>query len=311
MNTDNNSPNQPSSVSAQQITKELVEIFKLRATSLLLNTLALYWPILAAIIVNVFSPFIVPAWRNFDSIAGYSYALLIIVFIFYSLPRIGLDRVEKRFWIQRFISKGEVVSSEDSKKFMRKNKSRILAYKRFVFSKYYFVPISVMLAPPVIVAMLLISGMLKDGGRTSDYIVTIFMLCLIATPIFISIFLFYWLHTRTTLLYIWERFVDALDNQEEISDKEIISEARKLVKVMGRQNKAKFMAYDFATSSAIGAPGLAVSQVTRLTPKPIERIINTYGFLYAINAYQLENLAIAYCFYLESKRLLNSTNLVG
>ena len=290
---------QSTSVSLQQLTKDLVEIFKLRVTSLFMNTLVLFWPILAAVIIYTVYPFLQVMGDFYNTVQAIVYLVLLGVFLFHSVPRIGMDRLEKRFWIKRYLTKREVATEEESRAFILSNKSRIISYRRYVFNKTYLVPLIITFAPILVAATIIAWGAATGfGGIVFAYV---FLGSLIGVPLLITIFLFYWLHTRTTLMFAWERFLDAIDNNENLTNGQILQDAHRLVKVLGFKGRAKFVSYDFATSTTIGVASAAVTQVARVLPEPVERVVSTYVLLYSFNAYQLENLAIAYCFYMESK----------
>lgn len=285
-------------VSMQQLTKDLVEIFKLRAASLLRNTLVLSWPIIAAVIVYSIYPF-VRGSGDYDTLVAIVYVVILAIFLFYSVPRIGLDRLEKRLWVKHYLTKREVMTDDESRAFIRDNKSRILSYKRYILTKVYLVPLIITFTPLVVAAGIVADGVMRGtGGALFAYA---FLGLLAGVPLLLGAFLFYWLHTRTTLMFVWERFLDAVEDGENLSDAQILQDARRLSKVLGLRGRAKFMSYDFAVSAAIGLPTAAASQTARLLPKPVEQAIGTYALLYSFNAYQLENLAISRCFYMESR----------
>ncbi|MFZ2544583.1 MAG: hypothetical protein WAW80_01265 [Candidatus Saccharimonadales bacterium] len=291
--------NQSTNINAQQLTKELVEIFKLRATSLFINTIVLYWPIIALIVLYSLNAFTDKLPEIYHTVEPLIYILLIGIFIFYSLPRIGLDRVEKRFWIKHYLSTKQIVSQEESSTFIHENKSRILSYKRFIFMKTYFIPLIITLVPILISSSYIALNIATNmGGELFAYV---FLGTLAGAPIIIVLLLLYWLHTRTILMYAWERFIDAIENGEDLSNEQILQDSKRLVKNMNLRGRSKFMSYDFTTSFAVGLPAVPVTQIARLAPKPVERAVSAYALLYTFNAYQLENLAITYCFYIEAK----------
>jgi|GEM_PF-5864179 len=290
----------PVASNVQELTKELLEIFKLRGASLTLNTLVLFWPIIALVVAVSVLPSLGKAWSPFTVVSPLIYLVLVALILFYSIPRAGLDRIEKRFWVKRYLTKREVVSAEDSKAFMQANKKRIIAYRHLIFRKVYlvallitFVPIAIIVTDTVLQAM----GILHFPNFGYVVLIGDFLV----VPVLVIFFLFYWLHTRTVLLYAWERFIDAVDDGETIDNQQIYHDARRLVKVLGLRGKAKFMAYDFAVSGAVGAPAAAVTQAARIAPQPVERALAVYALLYSFNAYELENFAVTYSFYRESR----------
>lgn len=291
---------QQKDVTAQQLTKDLVEIFKLRVTSLFKNTLLLFWPVLAIVVVYSASPFTKDLGSAVNNVLIPTiYAVLFLVFLFYSVPRIGLDRIEKRLWIRHYFSTREVMSEEESRKFIESNKARIVAFKRRIFNKTYLIPLIITFMPILIATVIVGDGVLRNSG--SQLFVYAFFGLLIGVPLLIGGFLVYWLHTRTRLMFAWERFIDAVENDENLTDDQILHEAQELAKTLGLKGRARFMSYDFAASVVVGAPAVAVDQATRVMPQPVRQVANTYALLYSFNAYQLQNIAIAYCFYQESK----------
>lgn len=290
----------PTNTNPQQLIKELAEVLKLQAAPLLLNTLALYWPIVAAIALSSLSSIGNSLWQGYKTLELILYLLFTFIFVFYSIPRIGLDRIQKRLWVRRYLTKREVMSPDESRTFIQTNKRRILAYKRYIFKKIYLVPVAALVTLIAIMgALAILDALSLYNGAGPLGIVAI--VSLLGTILLAFTLPLYWLHTRTILMFAWEQFIDAIDSGKNISNEQLLDDARRLVKVLGIKGRAKFMTYDFTASSIAGIPAAAITQATQHVPKPIERTVNAYAMLYSFNAYQLENLAITYCFYMESK----------
>lgn len=285
-----------SDFSKSGLAQQMVEIFKQRGVYLAVKTWILFWPLVVFAILASLQP-LSKLWTPWAVIQPILMVASIAVFLIFSLPKFRLFQIEELLWIKRYLRNKEIVPVEESHEFMKQNLSRITSYKRYVWGRYFLVPLVICMIPVFGLAVAIgLDGIVT--GPAHSLVGWTALVSMLSLPLCGLFAIIYWFATRDHLRYVSISLVETLDSTQQFSNQQILKNATSIAHATKLKDSLKYIMEDLGSGVISGAPTAAIGVVSNIAPKPIAAVVNTYAEAYSVNAYFLLNAIETYAMYI-------------